>query len=85
MTSPMTAEAVLEREFLKARAKILEVGAILDRIERAEGDVAGDRRCKLLQQGLEILLHDDANRAERVQNLFSLPYHDNWRRQFELE
>lgn len=85
MTSPMTAEAVLEREFLKARAKILEVGAILDRIERAEGEVRNDRRRRLLQQGAEVLLRDGTDRAEAIQNLFSLPYQDNWRRQFELD
>ena len=85
MKSPMTANAVLEREFLKARAKMLELGAILDRIERAPGDVSGDRRRALLRQGVQILHEDQTNRAERLQMLFSLPYPEGWRRQFELE
>lgn len=85
MSSPMTADAVLEREFLKARAKILEVAAILDRIDRADGDVAGDRRRELLRQGIESLQEPRADRAERIQQIFSLPYQENWRRHFELE
>lgn len=85
MSSPMTADAVLEREFLKARAKILEVGAILDRIERAAGDVQDDRRSSLLRQGVQVLHESQASRAEKIQMLFSLPYQENWRRPFELE
>jgi hypothetical protein len=80
----MTAQAVLEREFLKTRAKILEIGAILDRIDRAEGDVSSDRRSDLLRQGIEILLEDEGGRAERIQTLFSLPYREKWQREFGL-
>jgi hypothetical protein len=80
----MNANAVLEREFLKARAKILEIAAILDRIDRSEGDVHADRRHKLLRQGVETLLTEGANRAEQIQLVFSLPHDEDWQRKFEL-
>lgn len=85
MSAPMTAEAVMEREFLKARAKILEIGAILDRVDRAEGDVTADRRRDLLRQGIEVLLEEEKDRAERLQMIFSLPYRENWRQEFGFE
>lgn len=85
MSSPMNANAVLEREFLKTRAKILEVAAILDRIDRADGDVRDDPRHAQLRRGMEALLADEPDRAERLQLIFSLPYQEDWRRQFELE
>jgi hypothetical protein len=80
----MTAEAVLDREFLKARAKILEIGAILDRLDRAQGDVSADRRRDLLRQGIEALLEDEKDRAARIQMIFSLPYREKWRKEFNL-
>jgi len=36
MTSPLAAPEVLNREFLEIRAKILEIPASLDRLDRAE-------------------------------------------------
>ena len=65
-----TAAEVLEREFLEVRAKILEIGASLDRLDRATGDVAQERRRELIQQGLKILLGMEPARAERIQLLF---------------
>ena len=85
MTAPMTAQAVLEREFLKARAKILEVGAILDRVDRADGDATGDRRRELLRRGVEVLLEDEPDRAEKIQMIFSLPHRKDWREEFGIE
>jgi hypothetical protein len=74
----MTAPAVLNREFLELRAKILELAASLDRLDRAEGVVSDDARLTKLRRGLEILLSDDPDRAERIQLLFSRPYHEDW-------
>jgi hypothetical protein len=37
---PLDAPEVLNREFLEVRAKILEIAAVLDRIDRAEGAVS---------------------------------------------
>ena len=85
MSSPMTSDAILERDFLKARAKVLEVAATLDRIDRAEGEVRDARRRQLLDQGIQALLKVESNRAEQVQLIFSLAYRDDWRGQFELQ
>jgi hypothetical protein len=74
-----SAVAVLDREFLTIRAKILEIAAGLDRIERAQGDPAADPRWSQLRQAIEILTQGSSDRAERVQMHFSLPYDENWR------
>jgi hypothetical protein len=81
----MTAPDVLDREFLQIRAKILELAASFDRLDRSEGSVAGDPRMKLIHQGLEVLASDRPDRAEEVQLLFSRPYLQDWRRQYDLE
>jgi hypothetical protein len=85
ITSPLTAAEVLEREFLTIRAKILEVGALLDRLDRAEGDVGNDPRCERIQRAIAVLSQPDTPRAEQIQMIFSLPFEDNWQEQFERE
>jgi len=81
----MPAAAVLEREFLEIRAKILEVASSLDRFDRGEGDVTDDPQYKQLLQGIDILKQSGEGRAERVQTLFSLAYDPNWRSTFGIE
>ena len=51
---PQTAEHILRQEYLLARAKILELAATLDRIERAEGNVDDDPQMQLLRRGFQI-------------------------------
>jgi hypothetical protein len=80
----MTAEQILNREFLEIRGKILELAASLDRMERSQGDVAQHPRRQQLREALGILLDHGSDRAERVQLLFSRPYHDHWPADFEL-
>ena len=78
MSTPLSAAAVLNREFLELRAKVLELAASLDRLERAEGSVADDPRLAKLRRGIEILLSQQTDRAERVQLLFSRAYNEDW-------
>lgn len=73
---------VLDQEYLVARAKILELAAILDRLDRARGTAMEDPRYGLLKQGMESLLQSEDGRAERVQLLFSRPYQAAWREEF---
>ena len=40
MPHPITAIDTLDREFLTARAKLIELAAAFDRLDRAEGSVA---------------------------------------------
>ena len=84
MSIPLTAEEVLNREFLEIRAKILEVAAAFDRLDRAEGSVAGDRRMALLREALESIVDLDHERAEQVQLLFSRAYDDAWQNTMRL-
>jgi len=69
---------VLQEEYLPTRAKILEIAASLDRIDRAEGSLQDDARMVNLQEGLRILLDSNSGRAERVQLLFSREYEEQW-------
>ena len=84
MNTKQTSEAVLNQEYLPVRAKILEIAASMDRIQRAAGDVVGELRLKQLQTAIESLLEDEPGRAERVQLLFSRPYDQRWRETFKI-
>lgn len=79
MTTLAHASDILNKEYLEIRARILELAAVLDRLDRAEGSVVADRRLTLIQQGLEILREPKAGRAEQVQLNFSLDYDPRWR------
>jgi hypothetical protein len=69
----------LDEEFLTIRAKVLEVAAALDRLDRAEGQTAGDPRRDGLADAVELLLSAEPDRAERVQLLFSRDFDPDWR------
>lgn len=79
----MPAQAVVDREFLELRAKILQLAASFDRIERGEGS-ADSASMELLRDGIRILLEEKPDRAERVQMLFSREYLEDWRKEFDL-
>lgn len=82
MSSPQTAQQILDREFLEMRAKTLELAASLDRLQRAAGNVNDDPRLTKLMRALEILTGTETARAERIQRLFSRPYEADWQEQF---
>ncbi len=77
-----TALDALNREFLSIRSRLLDLAAAIDRVGRAEGQVADDPRWRQLQQAIGVIASPDGNRAERVQMTFSLPYVENWRREY---
>lgn len=79
MSLPMTAAETLDRYFLEARCKLLDVAAILDRIDR-RGSLPGDKRLDKIRQALDVLGDQSAGRAERIQQIFSLPYEAGWER-----
>jgi hypothetical protein len=83
---PLTAAELLDREFLDVRAKLLQLAASLDRVQRAPGETdPGDPRTGQIREALEILRGQEANRAERVQLAFSLPYDKDWRGRFGMK
>ena len=84
MTSPADATALLDRHFLEVRARLLEVAATLDRLDRAQGDVSDDPRKQQLATAIELLSATESGRAERLQRLFSREYDAAWRSEMQL-
>jgi len=80
-----TAEQIIADEFMIARAKIVELAATLDRIERAKGDVEDHKNMQLLVQGMHILCDDEVEKAKRVQLLMSRHYDPKWQSQMSIE
>jgi hypothetical protein len=80
--SPVPAAKTLDAYFLEARSKLLDLAAILDRIDRGPeaATATKDVRYSQLRQALTILHRHEPGRAEQVQQLFSLHYDGNWKR-----
>ncbi len=80
--TPLPAAEALDRYFLEARCKLLEVAAILDRIGRGAGAAGADADPRLakIRQALEVLQDPSGGRAERIQQVFSLEYEPGWER-----
>jgi hypothetical protein len=71
---------MLNREFLEIRARLLDIAAALDRIERREGaaQATADVRYAQLMKALGLLTDGNADRAERLQMVFSDAYQAAW-------
>jgi hypothetical protein len=80
--TPIPADRALDQFFHDARSRLLDVAAIFDRIGRgANTDTAlADPRTAKLRGAVEILLGDAPNKAELIQQLFSLAYDPDWKR-----
>ncbi|MDZ7617679.1 MAG: hypothetical protein U1E05_11780 [Patescibacteria group bacterium] len=79
---PANASEVLDREWLTVRARLLEVAAALDRVDRAEGSVANDARIGQIREALTLLTRERDHRAEQLQLALSLPYDPQWRERY---
>ncbi|MGI8981236.1 MAG: hypothetical protein ACR2FY_18575 [Pirellulaceae bacterium] len=84
MTLPLSAAEVLSREFLEIRAKILEIAAAFDRLERSAGDVSDDPRIARLLEALKVVGEPQGDRAEQVQLVFSREYDKQWQRTMKV-
>jgi hypothetical protein len=86
MSTPRSKAAVLDRDFLETRSKVLELAASLDRLDRAPRctNEVPDSRVGQLRQALEALLEPGPGRAETVQRIFSLEYDPHWLERFKL-
>jgi hypothetical protein len=80
--TPLPANKALDSYFLDARARLLDLAAILDRIGRGSGaaGATGDPRLARIREALGVLADESGGRAERVQKLFSLDYDPAWER-----
>ena len=66
----MTRQQVLDLYFMDARAKLLDLAAFMDRVDRADGDE--DFRMKAFRKTIAVL-NGKKNRAEKVLLSFSDP------------
>jgi len=80
--NPLPANKALDAFFFDARARILDLAAFLDRIERGDNAAAihNDPRLDKIRRALTALLESGDSRAEQVQKIFSLDYDPNWER-----
>jgi hypothetical protein len=79
MTKVRSVHEVFEQEFLPIRAKLLEVAASLDRLDRASGSLSSESRKSQIHAAIQALLQEDDDRAEQIQLIFSRPFEDDWR------
>ena len=83
MSNARAAAEVLNRDFLELRARILDLAAALDRVDRASvSPEPPEPRIEQLRQGIELLLTQKTDRAEAVQLHFSYKYDPDWRERF---
>lgn len=68
---PAAIQALVDHSFVPVRAKLIEVAAFLDRVERH--GVADDFRCQALNQAAQVLLDGQPNRARRILESLSDP------------
>jgi hypothetical protein len=80
----MQSAPVIEQEFLPLRAKLLEIGAALDRLERE--DELGERepRVAKIRAAIDVLRGSGGDRAEQIQLVFSRPFEEGWREKFQI-
>jgi hypothetical protein len=82
--STLDAPEVLNREFLEIRARLLQVAAMLDRLDRAAGSVADDPRIVGIRQAIDLLASTGPGRAEKLQLIFSRLYASDWKEQMAI-
>lgn len=82
MAQTLRASDVLDRFFLEMRCKVVDLAAAFDRIDRAAGsaELVEDERLGQLREAVTALLELRADRAERVQMIFSDAYEPHWPR-----
>ncbi len=80
--SRLTASRALDLYFLEARAKLLDLAAILDRFQAGEGaeNLPQDSRWSQIRDALAVLNSDAPDKAERIQMIFSQTYDPSWPR-----
>jgi len=75
LKSPLSAREILECSFLENRARLLEVAAFLDRMERAGDavDIRNDYRRRALLRAVECLLNPSGDRVKTILESLSDP------------
>jgi hypothetical protein len=92
------ARKIFDESFLSIRAKLIEVAAVLDRVDRAtakvatdppqiQDDIHNDPRRARVEDAIRLLLRGSTQPGERaatLQQLFSREYDPQWRDQFDI-
>ena len=74
---PVTRKQVIDLYFLEHRAKMIDIAAFLDRVDRAQaGGEAEDFRVAAMRQALDVLTDGKDERARRVLDALSDPTAD---------
>jgi hypothetical protein len=73
-TCPLTQQQLIAEYFLEIRAKILDIAAFLDRVDRSvEHNAEDDFRIVTMRQALQTLCAGDQGRVYDIQMIFSDP------------
>ncbi|MEZ6126436.1 MAG: hypothetical protein R3C49_25210 [Planctomycetaceae bacterium] len=70
-THPQTRQQVIDTWFMEHRAKLVDIAAYLDRIDRGQGEFPNDFRDQAFRQAIGILTDGGGQRAARILRLFS--------------
>ncbi len=71
-TCPMPRHKVIDAYFMEHRAKLLDIAAFLDRLERAAAEKPGDDfRIAAMKDAIALLTDGKPDRARRILELFS--------------
>lgn len=81
---PSGAPAALDRDYLDIRARLLDLAAALDRVDRDSRSDAHDPRRSAIARALDVLAGGQPQRATRIQELFSRPYDPQWRTRLDV-
>lgn len=71
----MTTQQIVDEYFIENRARLLEIAAFFDRLDRSRDaqDADADFRVRAMREGVRELLSPEAGRVPRVQMIFSDP------------
>ncbi|MCA9085445.1 MAG: hypothetical protein KDA81_15390 [Planctomycetaceae bacterium] len=70
-TSPQTKQQVVDTYFMEHRARLIDIAAYMDRIDRGQGAAIDDFRDHAFRQAIGILLDGKPHRARRILELLS--------------
>jgi hypothetical protein len=70
--NPLASTEMVDMYFLEHRAKLIDIAAFLDRLNRAtDANSSDDFRVKALNKAAAILIDQDSDKAKRVLEVFS--------------
>ena len=70
---PLSERQVVDRYFMEHRAKLIDVAAFFDRVDRAEAEGEEDFRMSALREAAKLLVDGKSDRAKRVLEILSDP------------